>query len=291
MSGSTWRRVSRSERCPVCQRSDWCMLSGPEGDPTAAICPRVESPRRAGEGGWLHVLRPGKRPAARSISVPLDDGPTADFANLAAACERALHAEPFRLPRLVESLGLSAESLQRLGVGWSARHGAYTFPMRRGDGTICGLRLRSPSGAKYAVRGSRQGLFIPDGIDATGRLLVCEGPTDTAACLDWGLPAIGRPSCNGGTRDVVAYLRLHRPAEVVLLADADAPGQRGASVLAAALLAYAAAVRVVQPPPPSKDARAWRRSGAEAKDVLAAIDAAPRRQLRITMSNGERRYG
>lgn len=287
---SSWRRVCRSEPCPICQRPDWCLLSGPEGSPEAVICPRVESPHRAGEGGWLHILRPGKRPAARSISIAIDTD-RGDFANLAAACERALHAEPFRLARLAESLGLSAESLQRLGVGWSARHGAYTFPMRRGDGTICGIRLRSPDGRKWAVRGSKQGLFIPDGIDAADRLLVCEGPTDAAAVLGWGLSAIGRPSCSGGTRDVVGYLRLHRPAEVVIVADADAPGRRGAEALAGALVAYTAAVRVVRPPAETKDARAWRRSGASARDVLAAIDAAPRRQLRIGTRCGAGQHG
>jgi len=282
MSGSNWRRVSRGEPCPICGRPDWCMISGPEGDPTAAVCPRTESPRRAGEAGWLHVLRPGTRQMVRSISIPLDDGPATDFAKLAEACERAIHVEPYRLARLAQVLGLSIESLQRLGVGWSARHGAYTFPMRRGDGTICGIRLRSPDGRKWAVRGSRQGLFVPDGIDATDRLLVAEGPTDTAACLDWGLAAIGRPSCSGGTRDVVAYVRQHRPSEVVVLADADEPGLRGAEALAGVLVAYTAAVRVVRPPAETKDARGWRSTGASAKDVLAAIDAAPLRQLEIT---------
>jgi len=288
---SSWRRVSRSEPCPICGRPDWCLVSGPEGSPEAVICPRTESPRRAGEAGWLHILRPGKRPVARSISIAIDTDRGGDFANLAAACERALNVEPFRLARLAESLGLSIESLQRLSVGWAARHGAYSFPMRRGDGTICGLRLRSLDGRKWGLCGSKQGLFIPDGIDATDRLLVCEGPTDTAAVLDWGLPAIGRPSCNGGTRDVVAYVRLHRPAEVVIVADADAPGQRGAEALAAALLPHADAVRVVQPPAETKDARAWWRSGAEAKDVLAAIEAAPVRQLRIGTRCGAGQHG
>jgi len=281
MSGSNWRRVSRGEPCPICQRPDWCLVVGPEGSPEAAICPRVESLRRAGEAGWLHILRPGKRQMVRSISIALDDGPATDFANLAEACERAIRAEPYRLARLAESLGLSIESLQRLSVGWAAHHRAYSFPMRRGDGTICGIRLRSLDGRKWAVCGSKQGLFIPDGIDATDRLLVCEGPTDLAACLDWGLAAIGRPSCNGGTRDLLAYVRQHRPSEIVVLADADAPGLRGAEALAGVLVAYAAA-RVIAPPPGIKDARAWRRSGAEARDVLAAIEAAPTRKLQVT---------
>jgi len=282
MSGSNWRRVSRGEPCPICQRPDWCLVVGPEGSPEAVICPRVESQQRAGEGGWLHILRDSSRPAARSISIAMDDGPGADFVKLATDYQRAIRAEPYRLARLAHSLELSIASLQRLGVGWSARHRAYTFPLRRGDGTICGLRLRSPAGRKWAVRGSRQGIFIPADLDATGRLLIAEGPTDTATCLDWGLSAIGRPSCSGGTRDAVAYVRQHRPAGVVVMADADEPGRRGAEALAGVLVANTAACRVIAPPPETKDARAWRRSGASAKDVLAAIDAAPLRQLEIT---------
>ena len=49
-----------------------------------------------------------------------------------------------------------------------------------------------------------------------------------------------------------------------------------------ALPAFLAAVRVVRPPAEIKDARGWRSTGASAKDVLAAIDAAPLRQLEIT---------
>ena len=39
-----------------------------------------------------------------------------------------------------------------------------------------------------------------------------------------------------------------KPSGVVIVADGDAPGQRGAESLAAVLLAYSAAVRIITPP-------------------------------------------
>jgi hypothetical protein len=73
------------------------------------------------------------------------------------------------------------------------------------------------------------------------------------------------------------------PSVLVIMADGDAPGQRGAASLAAVLVAYAAAVRIITPPPGIKDAREWKRSGAIAADVQAAIDAAPVRKLRVSV--------
>lgn len=49
------KRVSRSLPCPVCShlhtRQGWCVVDAGRG---LAICPRVESPKRIGEAGWLH---------------------------------------------------------------------------------------------------------------------------------------------------------------------------------------------------------------------------------------------
>jgi hypothetical protein len=65
---------------------------------------------------------------------------------------------------------------------------------------------------------------------------------------------------------------------VAIIADADAPGQRGARYLASRLVGYVhGGVRIVTPP--AKDAREWVQQGATRDDVLAAIDAAPVLQL------------
>ena len=292
-----WRRVSKREPCPVCGRPDWCLLAGPEGNPTAALCPRVESSNRCGEAGWLHVLRddgpvwaPWRRTIRKAVRMMREaEPPEIDFGKLASECQAALNPEA--LGRLACNLGLSLESLRRLGVGWSAAHRAFTFPMKDPGGRTLGIRLRLTSGRKLAIKGGHEGLFLPDGLDRGGRLLLAEGPTDTAAILDLGFRAVGRPSCSGGTRHVVGLVRRLQPAEVVLVGDRDTPGRVGAERLASTLAAYCPAVRVIAPPDGIKDARAWKRSGATAAEMQAAIDAVPVRRVTVRSKRARRRGG
>ena len=134
-------------------------------------------------------------------------------------------------------------------MGWSTAYRAWSFPMSDPAQHVVGIRLRRPDGTKLSVPGGKEGLFIPVGQPtgpAGARLLICEGVTDTAALLDLGFPAVvGRPSCSGGVALIVALVQERRPAEVVLMADADEPGVRGANNLASVLVAYGPAVRVV----------------------------------------------
>jgi DNA primase len=181
-------------------------------------------------------------------------------------------------------LGVSINSLRRLGIGWSKDHKAWTFPMGDARGRVTGIRLRLPSGRKLSIKGSKEGLFLPDDLHAGGRLLIAEGPTDTAALLDLGFDAVGRPSCTGGTKHIVALAKRLKPVEIAIVADGDGPGQRGADRLAVALLAYVPIVRVVIPPPGVKDARDWKRAGATAADVHLAIGAATPKTLKIRVS-------
>jgi hypothetical protein len=277
-----WRRVSRGKPCPVCERPDWCLVST---DGTAAICARVESPKRCGEAGWLHRLTDAPwRPARRIVrTVPLrhDDAGLPDFTALSRRCQLAV--DPGRLHQFARSLGLSADSLSSLAIGWSADQRAWSFPMRNATGVVVGIRLRRPSGFKFAVTGSKEGLFLPAGAldSAGGRLLVCEGPTDTAALLDLGfLAVVGRPSCTGGIKLLVEMAR-RRPSEIVVVADGDEPGQRGADALASILAAYVPAVRVITPPTGIKDARAWKRAGATRQELEQLIVASAVRRLTV----------
>ena len=282
-----WQRVSKRRPCPVCEKPDWCLYAGPDDSPEAAICARVESPKRCGEAGWLHRLRddgpmwpPWQRTMRRAVKMMAEGKPAGiDFDRLAAECQAAVKPETFG--RLADDLGLSVESLQRLSAGWSSEHGAWTFPMVGTGGRVVGIRLRLAGGRKLAIRGGREGLFLPAGIDPGGRLLVCEGPTDCAALLDLGFHAVGRPSCRGGVAHLVALVNRLWPADLVIVADADGPGQRGADALAAKLAAYVQAVRVITPPRGLKDARVWKRAGATRGDVQAAINAAEPRRLPV----------
>jgi hypothetical protein len=207
---------------------------------------------------------------------------TLDLGRLAENYRKAL--QPGALARLADQLGISVESLRRLGIGWAAEHRAWVFPMTDRDHRVRGIRLRLPDGHKLSVRGGREGLFIPEGLTpADDLLLVSEGPTDTAALLDLNFQAVGRPSCTGGLRLLVEAVLKWRPREVVVVADSDPPGQRGAENLAHQLLVYCAVVRLITPPAPFKDVRLWKMGGATRANFLAAIDAAPVRELTITV--------
>jgi hypothetical protein len=288
-SSSTWQRVSRRRPCPVCDKPDWCLFTGDASNPDAAICARVESSKQCGESGWLHVLRddgPTWAPWRRSIQVAvrkMSAAPATDFTEVATAAWAA--APPMAVARLAKSLGVSVPSLNRLDIGWLAKHRAWAFPMRSAAGDVLGIRLRLPGGKKLSIKGGKEGLFLPslatDHSPLT-TLLIAEGPTDTAALLDLGFDAVGRPSCTGGVKLLVELVRNLKPSGVVIVADADPPGQRGAEALAAVLVAYSQAVRIIAPPSGIKDAREWKRSGATAADVQAVIDAAPVRKLAVS---------
>src|SRR5262249_54372365 len=91
----------------------------------------------------------------------------------------------------------------------------------------------------------------------------------------------GRPSCTGGSKLLTQLVRAHQPAAVVIIADGDEPGHRGADDLASVLVAYAPAVRVIAPPEGIKDVRDWLRAGGTRADVERAIEAAQARRLTV----------
>ena len=209
---SEWLRVTKTARCLVCEHAEWC---GILSDGSAAICMRVPSSHETKNGGWLHPLGPTTKP------MPLP--PPRPKPAAAKDWLSFLLRQSARTDRLAAELGVSTNSLQRLSTVRVGRSDVWAFPMRSERGEVIGVRLRASTGRKWAIRGSRQGLFLPDGAlpDVAGKVksdpvVVCEGPTDTAAALDWGLCAVGRPSCAGGLGMLVPLLQRRH---VVVLAD------------------------------------------------------------------------
>lgn len=210
-----------------------------------------------------------------------------DSADLATGYHGALEPDSDHFKPLVEELHVPLRPLQRLQVGWSDEHAAYTFPMKDAEERTIGFRVRARSGKKWAVKGSRNGLFIPGDTDfgLCERLLVCEGPTDCAALLGLGFAVVGRASCSEGTELLRGFCRIHRPKEVVVVADSDEPGQRGANTLANALCLQVPVVRVICPPEGIKDARAWVIAGGTSENVEQSIEEAPVLQLTVKGRN------
>jgi len=98
MVSKSWQRVSRRRPCPVCDKPDWCLFAGPDDDPVAVICARIESAKRCGDAGCLHVLRddgpawpPWRRTLRRAVRMMARPKPSAiDFGRLAADAQAAV---------------------------------------------------------------------------------------------------------------------------------------------------------------------------------------------------------
>jgi hypothetical protein len=199
--------------------------------------------------------------------------------------------DPQAVQGLSDSLGVSVASLTRLGAAYAGpcfhpdgdSPEAWAFPMRDPAGEITGLRLRAMDGRKWAKKGSRGGLFIPDGAipDQITLYAVAEGPTDTAAALDLGYYCLGRQSCSS---DVAELVQALRGVDVVILGDLDEdhyrpdgtvyrPGQEGAYALAKALHGKARSVKLVVPLR-GKDIRSWKQQGCTAAVLRCVVDNA-----------------
>lgn len=234
---------------------------------------RVESGRSLKNGGWFHPFEaslPRPQPPPRRAPAPR---PAPDFSTLLQRYHGESSIDPAPLRAAADRLGLSVQSLLWLRAAWARDRQALAIPMY--DATCyngsrpVGVRYRTGDGRKFAGTGSVNGIFIPYG--ALGRvshleqILICEGPTDTAAALDLGFFAFGRPACCGGEDFLVAALNDLHTAEVVIIGDNDGPGARGAREL----------VRRIQRPkklltPPAKDLRTFLNLGGT-KQVLDGL--------------------
>jgi hypothetical protein len=226
-----------------------------------------------GNGGWLHRLVNDMLGAHSTRSTGSGQASSGQARYLSADAVGAAWArwagatgdEP--VASLAGRLGVKAAALRALGACWAWPHEAWGFPMFDGDEQFAGMRLRSDDGEKWALRGSRQGVFVPD-MKPEAEALVVEGPTDAAAAVSLGFYAIGRPSCTGGAREIAALCRRRGVKRVSVLADNDGPGIVGARAFCGHVGLPARLVVL-----PAKDLREWVKNGATRHAVEACIAA------------------
>ena len=283
---SDWKEVNKTNPCECCGRTGWCSYSNAEGSRTH-YCMRPSKPefripdgykviKETGDGGVIVALakddrddswKPRKKPLiAKSKNLRLDDW-TGMQAMLWSSAKQS------DIDELARNLGIDSFGLVLLGIGYHKKQDAFSFPMFDEDFNIIGMRLRTNQGQKFAIKGSRSGIFgIPgEMFTRVGKpVLIAEGPTDTAALIGLGYPeSLGRPSCSGGTDILMKMLPGH---DVVIVSDGDDAGRAGAKSLAAKLSKVASRVRIIRPP--AKDIRQWVQDGGTKSAVDFLIDNA-----------------
>jgi putative DNA primase/helicase len=131
--------------------------------------------------------------------------------------------------------------------------------------------IREASGAKKEVRGGGSWLHI---LNSGGELrrnapliaesqfpvIIVEGMTDTAAAMDLGFVAVGRPNANSGLLELSELVR-GRAVIVIgendLKPDGKCPGREGMLATAQVLRRVCSDVVKLMPPPDCKDLRSW----------------------------------
>ncbi len=214
------RRVSKRNPCPICEKTDWCLLGK-----SLVMCMRIQSVRSKtladGSIGYLHrtdgslVLRPEPvRPVPERVR---------DWQVLLDGWKRQLGRDVPDIHCL--GLGLPSSAMGLLGCQRAPFPETVAFPMRDGSNAIVGVRLRNIRGQKWAVTGSHQGLFIPQ-CDPQPVVYLVEGPTNAAAGLAMGVFTVGRPNNVGGVfqiNELVARLKIRK---AVIIGDTDVDKER-----------------------------------------------------------------
>lgn len=208
-------QVTKQNPCPVCGKPDYCQLGH-----SKIKCMRVASDfpvdRHDPGKGHYHLYSGDVKPT--SLPKAAHRPSSINFSDLHKTYEVTTTLMQRQL--LATNLGVLLESIVALRGAWAKFHSAWSFPMRDEQCNIIGLRLRNNDGAKWTVKGSRNGLFIPM-IEFGSEIAVVEGPTSTAAMLSMGFSVIGKPSCSSGDELVIEFLKLRGIKRVICVADND----------------------------------------------------------------------
>lgn len=221
----SWRRVSRREPCPVCQKPDYCTRTT---DGEAVKCMRVESNQPVEKGGWIHKLS--------NPLPPLPPKKIEKKPDWTEECRAMFDHEKAHDKRcaVADQLNVSVHSLEdlRVGVGWDEWNKAEfsSWPSRDSNGRCIGYVRRYFDGAKRTNPGGSTGVFYTsDWFTNPGPLWIVEGGSDVAACQSAGLAAIGRPSNAYGGETIRRMIKQCCPdKQVFVVGERDeVPERRG----------------------------------------------------------------
>ncbi len=222
-----WRRVTRAERCPICEHDSWCSVSS---DGQVTYCMRVKSGRPKGDG-WIHRNDGQTQPQQpRYLPKPKKRLTDAEiYAKWAPQARHYFRGRQDKVNELAVQLGVAKWTLDALMVGYGKIYGkmCWTFPERNATGWIVGINRRFvvpvDKHKQKTMFGSRPALtFVDDWADYPGPVLIVEGGSDTAAGLTLQRAVVGRPSCTGGVDYLVRLLgKLPPERRIIVVAERD----------------------------------------------------------------------
>lgn len=274
---SEWREASRAEHCPVCDKPDWCSLTGPEGAADAAVCMRIESENQRANGGWLHRLRVDPltttHPSPRRSSQPKRPAPPA---------EKSTTASPTLFATAEQAVADYARRLGEPDRRWTYRDasGDAVLVVLRWDAhgerkkTIRPIR-REPGGWSQQQPPTGRPLYrLPELLASDAAVYVVEGEPAADALVGLGL--VATTSSGGSKAATKSDWSALSGRDVVVLPDNDSAGAKYRDEVLERLgrLTTPPRVRVVELPglPDRGDAVDWLAAGGDADGLARIVD-------------------
>ena len=229
MSKPKWVQVRGSSPCPVCGRTSWCTRTT-AGD--AAKCMFTESDKPVESGGWVHKLKGDEITPPPPPKAHAEKMSPKEVADIVGSMFRHCEAEKAR-KKDAGKLKVSPRSMRDLcvGVGWDdygINKKFTSWPCRNAEGDFIGYSRRYRNGEKKTAARTRSGLFYADSWSIwPGPIFVVEGGSDVAAMETAGLCAVGRPSNQGGSKEIAKLVRKKsKEKAVVIIAENDFSPER-----------------------------------------------------------------
>lgn len=241
-----------------------------------ALLARFPTKRRAGDG-WS-VRCPAHEDQHASLSIAEREG------KLLLRC----HAGSCTTEAIAQALGLTLADL--FVDALTPRRIVSTYDYQDEQGTLLyqvvrfepkDFRPRRPDGAggwRWSLGDARRVLYRLPHLLEQRRLVFVEGEKDADALAALGIPATTTQGGAAGWKDTYAQqCRDLAIAEVVILPDHDAAGEKYATTIARALTAVGLTVKIVRLPglPSKGDTSDWLAHGGTLTELVALIANAP----------------
>ena len=212
-------RVSDANtKCPICHRSDWCLIAE---DGSAAICSRIEkgSVKRAGEAGYLHILSDKFDPKKYEVSPT----PYVDWHTIVSVQGANLLNKRKEFGEFCKYTGVNPIAALRFNIGHE--NDWFTIPLYREANIISGIQRRKGP-LKRMVKHSKLGVFVPSAFFQykCKTLAVTEGWSDAVAAIQYGFNAIGKFNSHSSDDWVEYYAKHIKCEQVLVFADNDGSG-------------------------------------------------------------------
>ena len=203
-----------------------------------------------GRGGNADQFAMALEGASQPLEVP---------AELIERYHQALIHQPDKLEYLLSTRGISQATVVKFRLGLNDDYVRLTMPVWF-NGKIVNLRQhavfkkKEPKIISFKIGYGKQRLYPTNQIASTlDPILVCEGELKALLALQLGYQAVSPTS--GAANWSADWNSSFKDRDVVIVYDADEPGDIGSEKVAASLISIAKSVRVVKLPvkPPLKD--------------------------------------